>query len=110
MHFLTNCNLHLIVKIKIVNLAAMLNNTKIKIMATKKVTAVKSTVKKTAAKPKAAATKKTTTTKAKPEITVEDIRKKAELIYNARLASGEEGSPESDWLKAEASFKTAKKK
>ncbi len=80
-------------------------------MATKKVPAGEKTMKKTAAKPKAAATKKTKTTpKAKPEITEEDIRKKAEMIYNARLASGEEGNAESDWIKAEASLKAAKKK
>ncbi len=82
-------------------------------MATKKVPAGEKTTKKTAAKPKAAANRKTatkkTTTKAKPEITEEDIRKKAELIYNARLASGEEGSAESDWRKAEESLKASQK-
>jgi hypothetical protein len=78
-------------------------------MATKKVTpaAAKTTVKKTAEKP-AAAAKTTKTTKAKPAITEEDIRKKAEEIYNARLVSGEEGTPESDWLNAEKALKAKK--
>ncbi len=78
-------------------------------MATKKVTpaAEKTTVKKAAEKP-AAAAKTTKTTKAKPAISEEDIRKKAEEIYNARLASGEEGTPESDWLNAEKALKGKK--
>lgn len=78
-------------------------------MATKKVTpaAEKTTVKKAAEKP-AAAAKTTKTTKAKPVITEEDIRKKAEEIYNARLASGVEGTPESDWLNAEKALKGKK--
>jgi len=78
-------------------------------MATKKVTpaAEKTTVKKAAEKP-AAAAKTTKTTKAKPVITEEDIRKKAEEIYNARLVSGEEGTPESDWLNAEKALKAKK--
>jgi hypothetical protein len=76
-------------------------------MATKKVTpaAEKATTKKVAEK-KAPAAK---TTKAKPAITEEDIRKKAEEIYNARVASGEEGNHESDWLKAEKALKAGKK-
>ena len=75
-------------------------------MATKKVTpaVAKTTTKKVAAK-KAPAAK---TTKAKPAITEEDIRKKAEEIFNARVASGEEGSPEGDWLKAEKALKAGK--
>ena len=77
-------------------------------MATKKVTpaAEKTTVKKAAEKP-AAAAKTTKTTKAKP-ITEEDIRKKAEEIYNARVASGEPGNHESDWLAAEKALKAKK--
>lgn len=77
-------------------------------MATKKVTpaAEKTTVKKAAEKP-AAAAKTTKTTKAKP-ITEEDIRKKAEEIYNARLVSGETGNHESDWLNAEKALKGKK--
>jgi hypothetical protein len=79
-------------------------------MATKKVTpaAEKATTKKVAEK-KAPAVKTTKTTKAKPAITEEDIRKKAEEIYNARVASGEEGNHESDWLKAEKALKAGKK-
>jgi hypothetical protein len=78
-------------------------------MATKKVTpaAEKTTVKKTAEKP-AAAAKTTKTTKAKPAITEEDIRKKAEELYNARLVSGEAGNHESDWLNAEKALKAKK--
>jgi hypothetical protein len=77
-------------------------------MATKKVTPAeaKTTVKKAVEKPAAAKTAKTT--KAKPAITEEDIRKKAEEIYNARLVSGEEGTPESDWLNAEKALKGKK--
>lgn len=76
-------------------------------MAIKKVTpaAAKAPVKKATEKP--AAAKTTKTTKAKP-ITEEDIRKKAEEIYNARLVSGEEGTPESDWLNAEKALKAKK--
>jgi len=86
------------------------NNLKIKIMATKKVTpaVAKETVKKTTAKPAAAKTVKTTT--AKPAITEEDIRKKAEEIYNARMVSGEAGTPESDWLNAENALNVGRKK
>lgn len=77
-------------------------------MATKKVTpaAAKTTVTKATEKP--AAAKTTKTTKAKPAITEEDIRKKAEEIYNARVASGEVGTPESDWLNAEKALKAKK--
>lgn len=76
-------------------------------MATKKVTPAeaKATTKKAPEK-KAPAAK---TTKAKPAITEEDIRKKAEEIYNARMASGEAGTPETDWINAENALKTAKK-
>ena len=77
-------------------------------MATKKVTpaAAKTTVTKATEKP--AAAKTTKTTKAKPAITEEDIRKKAEEIYNSRMVSGEEGTPESDWLNAEKALKAKK--
>ena len=82
-------------------------------MATKKVTpaAAKTTTKKVAEK-KAPAAKvpAAKTTKAKPAITEQDIRKKAEEIYNARVASGEEGNHESDWLNAEKALKAGKKK
>ena len=78
-------------------------------MATKKVTpaAAKTTAKKATEK-KAPAVKATKTTKAKPAITEDDIRRKAEEIYNARLVSGEPGNHESDWLNAEKAL-TAKK-
>ncbi len=82
-------------------------------MATKKVTpaAAKTTTKKAVEKkaPAAKTAKTTKTTKAKPAITEDDIRKKAEEIYNARMASGEAGDHESDWLKAEKALKSAKK-
>ncbi len=77
-------------------------------MATKKVTpaAAKTTTKKAVEKKVPAAK----TTKAKPAITDEDIRKKAEEIYNARVAAGEEGNHESDWLAAEKALKAGKNK
>jgi hypothetical protein len=78
-------------------------------MATKKVTpaAAKTTAKKATEK-KAPAAKATKTTKAKPAFTEDDIRKKAEEIYNARMVSGEAGTPESDWLNAEKALKGKK--
>jgi len=78
-------------------------------MATKKVTpaAAKTTAKKATEK-KAPAAKATKTTKTKPAITEDDIRKKAEEIYNARMASGEAGTQESDWLNAEKALKGKK--
>jgi hypothetical protein len=82
-------------------------------MATKKVTpaAAKETVKKTTEKPAAAKTAKTTkTTAAKPAITEEDIRKKAEEIYQARVAAGTEGTPEGDWIAAEKALNVGRKK
>lgn len=79
-------------------------------MATKKVTpaAAKAPVKKATEKPAAAKTTKTTA--AKPAITEEDIRKKAEEIYNARVAAGEPGDHESDWLNAEKALTLVKKR
>ena len=76
-------------------------------MATKKVTpaAAKTTTKKVAEK-KAPVAK---TTKAKPAITEDDIRKKAEEIYNARIASGKVGNSDTDWLEAEKALKAGKK-
>lgn len=78
-------------------------------MATKKVTpeAAKATTKKAA--PKKVAAKKSPAAKAKPAITNEDIQKKAEEIYHARMASGEAGTQESDWLNAEKALKVSKK-
>lgn len=83
-------------------------------MATKKVTseAAKATTKKAAPKKvaaKKAPAKKAPAAKAKPAITNEDIKKKAEEIYQARLASGEQGNQESDWLNAEKALKSSKK-
>lgn len=79
-------------------------------MATKKVTTAETkTATKKVAEKKAPAAKTTKTTKTKPAITEDDIRKKAEEIYNARVASGEEGNHESDWLKAEKALKAGKK-
>ena len=95
-------------------------------MATKKVTpaAAKTTAKKAAAKKttakkataKKATTKKATTTKTKttktkkttPVFTEADIRQKAQEIFNARMASGEPGDQESDWLNAEKALKAGK--
>ena len=76
-------------------------------MATKKATpaAEKTTVKKAAA-PKSTTTTKTTTKKAVSEA---DIRAKAELIYQARVAAGTEGTPEGDWAAAEKALKAGKK-
>ena len=37
-------------------------------------------------------------------------RKKAEEIYNARVASGEPGNHESDWLNAEKALKLFKRR
>lgn len=78
-------------------------------MATKKVTpaAAKATTKKAA--PKKAAAKKSPAAKAKPAITNEEIEKKAQEIYEARMASGEPGTQESDWLNAEKALKVSKK-
>ncbi len=75
-------------------------------MATKKVTPA--AAKKAEEKPAAAKTVKAKTTKAKAAVTEEDIRKKAEEIYNARVASGEAGTSEGDWLAAEKALKAKK--
>jgi hypothetical protein len=40
----------------------------------------------------------------------EEIREKAKEIYNERIARGEHGSPESDWLEAEKLLRGPKKK
>ena len=88
-------------------------------MATKKVTpaaakttAKKAPVKKTAAKKattkKATTAKTTKTKKTKPVITEADIRQRAQEIYNARVASGEPGDENTDWLKAEEQLKAGK--
>jgi len=46
-------------------------------------------------------TVKTVPVGSKKKITEEDIRKRAEKIYNNRIAKGIPGSPETDWLQAE---------
>jgi len=62
---------------------------------TKKQTGTKTTAKSTAKKP----AKKTTGRSKK--ITEDDIRYKAEEIYNKRIVKGVHGNAESDWLQAE---------
>jgi len=44
----------------------------------------------------------------KKNITIDDIRKRAEKIYNERIAKGIPGSSESDWLQAEKELKGSK--
>jgi len=75
---------------------------------------MKTTKAKTTSKPKMASgagksvkSKKVTTIKSGPS--VEDIRAKAQEIYNERMARGEHGTAEGDWHKAEQFFKSAKK-
>ena len=51
--------------------------------------------------------KKATVKKSGP--TEEDIREKAKEIYHKRIARGEHGTPEGDWLKAEKLLKGSKK-
>lgn len=81
-------------------------------MATKKATptAEKTTAKKAAEKTTATKSTKTTKTTTKKAVTEADIRAKAEEIYQARVAAGVDGTPESDWLAAEEALKTEKKK
>jgi hypothetical protein len=77
--------------------------------ASPKAAAVKTTkpaVKKTV-KAKASSAKKTVVSKVK-DIDVA-IRRKATEIYNARIAKGEHGTLENDWLKAEKEVKAKKK-
>ncbi len=50
-------------------------------------------------------TKKAPVTSKKKSITEEDIRKRAEKIYNNRIAKGIPGNPESDWKQAEDELK-----
>lgn len=62
---------------------------------------------------KPAAPKKTTTARKpaakKTSISEEDIRRKAEEIYYERVARGDHGSPEEDWVQAEKLLKAGKK-
>jgi hypothetical protein len=62
------------------------------------------TQKKPATK-KAQATKKAPAASKKKRITENDIRKRAEKIYNNRIAKGIPGTPESDWMQAEKELK-----
>jgi len=64
----------------------------------------KSKAKTTVKAKKPAAAKAVTTKKAKTAkstLTDDDIREKAQEIYNDRIIRGISGSPEEDWLKAE---------
>ncbi len=65
----------------------------------------KTTVKarKPAASAKASATKKAT---AKSILNEDDIRAKAQEIYNDRISKGVSGTPDEDWLKAEQQLKS----
>jgi hypothetical protein len=63
--------------------------------------------KKTSETGKTGRSKKVTTGKSGP--TEEEIREKAKEIYHERIASGEYGTSEDDWLKAEQLLKGSKK-
>jgi hypothetical protein len=65
----------------------------------------KPAVKKAPAAKKATAAKKAPAASKKKTITEEDIRKRAEIIYNNRIAKGIPGTPESDWMQAEKELK-----
>jgi len=59
--------------------------------------------KKTSAPAKSVKGKKITTTKSGPS--EEEIREKAQEIYYERMARGEYGTAEDDWLEAEESLR-----
>ena len=63
--------------------------------------------KKTPVTGKAVTEKKVTSIKSGPS--EEEIRAKAKEIYHERIARGEHGTPENDWLKAEQLLKGSKK-
>ncbi len=72
------------------------------------------TNKKSKTKTRSAGSKRSTVkAKARPasskkkNITENDIRKRAEKIYNNRVAKGIPGSAESDWLQAEKELKSS---
>jgi hypothetical protein len=72
----------------------------------------KSKAKTTVKAKKPAAAKAVTTKKAKTAkstFTDDDIRSKAQEIYNDRISRGEPGTAESDWIQAEKSLKGKKK-
>jgi hypothetical protein len=79
-------------------------------MVTKKASPAveKPAVKKTAEKAPATKPTKTTKTVTKKAASEADIRAKAELIYQARIAAGTEGTPEGDWAAAEKALKAGK--
>jgi hypothetical protein len=62
-----------------------------------------STAKKSPSAVKTTKTKKATTSKAEP--TEEEIRMKAQEIYNQRMHKGEHGTASDDWHKAEKLLK-----
>lgn len=68
------------------------------------------THKKTTTKTRSTDSKKTSvkasaSVSKKRNVTVDDIRDRAEKIYNKRVAKGIHGSPETDWLQAEKELK-----
>jgi hypothetical protein len=68
----------------------------------------KSKAKTTVKAKKPASAKAGTTEKArisKSILTDDNIRAKAQEIYNNRISKGESGTPEEDWLKAEQQLK-----
>lgn len=66
-----------------------------------------SKLKKTSEAGKAVKGKKVTTGKSRPG--EEEIREKAKEIYHERIARGEHGTAEDDWLKAEKLLRGSKK-
>ena len=75
-------------------------------MGTSKAKTISKT-KKTAEAGKTVKSKKVTAKKSGPG--EEAIREKAKEIYHERIATGEHGTPEGDWLKAERLLKGSKK-
>jgi hypothetical protein len=75
-------------------------------MATSKKATTKT--KSTASKKPAVKAKANPVSAKKKNITEDDIRKRAEKIYNNRVAKGIPGDSESDWLQAEKELKDLK--
>jgi len=71
-------------------------------------TSKKSTVKTKSAVSKKPTAKASPSSAKKKNITENDIRKRAEKIYNERIAKGIPGDSESDWLQAEKELKGLK--
>jgi len=63
--------------------------------------------KKSSATTEAVSSKKITISNSGPD--EEEIRAKAKEIYNERMARGEHGTSEGDWIKAEELLKGSKK-